>query len=86
MNRIVRCTANGWEYEPDQRHAELIVKELGLVEAKAAATPGDKLKENEVDESELEATKATHYRQVAARANYLAQDRPDIMYLSLIHI
>ena len=58
----------------------MIVKELGLQEAKSAATPGDKLKDNEKDDVELNAAKATHYRQVGARANYLAQDRPDIMY------
>ena len=27
LNRIIRVTAEGWEYEADQRHAELIVDE-----------------------------------------------------------
>lgn len=35
LNRIIRATVGGWEYEPDQRHAELLVKGLGLHEAKA---------------------------------------------------
>ena len=39
LNRIVRITSNGWEYEPDQRHAEMIVEQLGLKEAKAVETP-----------------------------------------------
>ena len=30
LNRIVRCTSNGWEYEADPRHAELIIEQLGL--------------------------------------------------------
>ena len=30
LNRTIRITEQGWEYEPDQRHAELIVEELGL--------------------------------------------------------
>ena len=27
LNRVIRYTEDGWEYEPDQRHAELIVNE-----------------------------------------------------------
>ena len=30
LNRVVRCTAQGWEFGPDQKHADLIVQELGL--------------------------------------------------------
>jgi hypothetical protein len=30
LNRIIRKTSEGWEYEPDQRHAELIVDGLSL--------------------------------------------------------
>ena len=29
LNRIIRVTEGGWEYEADQRHADLIVKETG---------------------------------------------------------
>ena len=32
LTTIVRATSEGWEYEPDQRHAEIIVQELGLEE------------------------------------------------------
>ena len=60
LNRIIRYTEDGWEYEPDQRHAELIVKELGLQEAKSVATPGDKLKDHERDDGESDSAKATH--------------------------
>ena len=28
LNRVVRWTPEGWEVEPDQRHADLIVQEL----------------------------------------------------------
>ena len=41
LNRVVRVSEQGWEYEPDQRHAELIIEELGLAEAKAVSTPGE---------------------------------------------
>jgi hypothetical protein len=34
LNRVVRWTQQGIEYEPDQRHAEMVVKDLGLEGAK----------------------------------------------------
>lgn len=82
LNRIVRYTAEGWEYEPDQRHAELIVEEMQMGSAKSVETPGEKMKEweREAKAEKLESEKATKYRQVAARANYMAQDRPDVMF------
>ena len=42
LNRIVRCTQSGWEVEPDQRHADLIVHELDLKGANGVTTPGEK--------------------------------------------
>eukprot|EP00973_Karenia_brevis_P050492 7008535-Karenia_brevis.AAC.1 len=93
LNRVVRRTKDGWEYEPDQRHAEIIIESLGLEEAKAVSTPGEDEKKWEEEENKvlLEGWQATAYRALAARSNYLAQDRPDIMFatkeiLSLIHI
>ena len=82
LNRIVRWTPYGWEYEADQRHAELIVKAMGLEECGSVTTPGEgeptwKMEDNEKHLSEKE---ATQYRMVAARANYLAADRTDIQY------
>ena len=41
LNRVVRWTPEGWETEPDQRHVDLIIKELGLSEAKPVSTPGE---------------------------------------------
>ena len=61
MNRIVRCTQDGWEVEPDQRLAYLIVQELDLRGANGVTTPGEnepRSKESESDE-ELEPTEAT---------------------------
>ena len=31
LNRTVRITSNGWEYEADQRHADLIIRGLNLI-------------------------------------------------------
>ena len=44
LNRILRITELGWEYEPDQRHAEMIVEQLGLKDAKAVETPTEEEK------------------------------------------
>ena len=40
LNRIVRCDDKGWRLEADPRHAELIIEQLGVGKARAAATPG----------------------------------------------
>ena len=44
LNRILRITELGWEYEPDQRHAEMIVEQLGLKDAKPVETPTEEEK------------------------------------------
>ena len=30
LNKIVRITEHGWEYEPDQSHADMIIEAMGL--------------------------------------------------------
>ena len=82
MNRILRWTHEGWEVEPDQRHADIIVHELGLQDAKPVCTPGESRSRSEESEEcdPLESELASKYRAIAARANYLAGDRTDIMY------
>ena len=68
-------------YEADQRHAEIIIKQLGMSgESKTAVTPGINESRQEGDEDELIQNEATHYRALTARANYLAHDRSDIGY------
>ena len=42
LNRIVRWTASGIDYQPDQRHAEMVIRDLGLEQAKAVSTLGTK--------------------------------------------
>ena len=82
LNRIIRVTEEGWEYEADQRHVDLIVGALGLTEANSAKTPCEDEKEwgREENEELLEPTEATRYRGIAARCNYLSVDRPDMMF------
>ena len=82
LNRIVRITEHGWEYEPDQRHADMIIEAMGLQNSKGVSTPAEEEKawEEETNNEELGSERATTFRRIAARANYLAADRPDIMY------
>ena len=82
LNRILRITELGWGYEPDQRHAEMIVEQLGLKDAKAVETPTEEEKkwEREEDDKELDADKQRHFRSIAARCNYIVADRPDLMF------
>ena len=95
LNRVIRWTDAGIAYEPDPRHSEIAIRELGLDAArtKVASTPGTKeeiaassIPEDATcveveEESELMApAEASLYRGIAARLNYLAQDRIDIQY------
>jgi hypothetical protein len=74
LNRIVPYTKEGIEYESDQRHAEIIAKQMGLQEgSKGGFTPGERKKFTEGDEElkELPAREASKFRGLVARANYL---------------
>ena len=82
LNRIIRATSLGWEYECDQRHVEVLVEELGLRDAKSLSSPGvEGEKPIEVVESPpLGPEKASHFRALVARGNYIAVDRADAQY------
>ena len=87
LNRIIRWTEHGLEYESDQRHAERIVEEMGMEKCKAVSTPcipcgsDANIKSIVCDGDEPMLMKdATRYRALAARLNYLAADRPDLLY------
>ena len=83
LNRIARRTADGYEWEADQRHAEMIVASAGLDgDSRSLTTPGRKLvgKELELEPELLDSAAASEYRARAARANFLASDRPDIAF------
>ena len=84
LNRVVRVTPQGWQYEADQRHADIIVKSMKMEECKPVSTAGEETKdwqENE-DNEPLPRHQEKEYRALAARANYLANDRIDIQYVT----
>ena len=81
LNRIVRWAQDSSEIEPDQRHVDILVKELNLEGAKRASSPGEPEQKGGEDENAqlLEGGEVTRCRALAARANYLAADRTDMM-------
>ena len=60
----------------------MIVKELGLEEARPVSTPGESEAkwEEEANKVPLDEKETSRYRAFVARANYRAADRTDIMY------
>ena len=81
LNRIIRWTADGWEVELDQRHVDMIVQEMGMLEAKPVSTPGEpEIKRAEEESEELDEQYSSKFMSIAARANYLAADRTELMY------
>ena len=124
LNRVLTWNDDGISYEPDQRHAEIIIETMQV--AKAVTTPGSRddaaaagppnvtttkttpippgkqdfhshdldydrhndytvnvcveAKAEDGCDPPLGTGEASRYRALAARANYLAQDRPDIQF------
>ena len=83
LNRTISCTHDGYEYEADIRHAEVLVKEVGATDLSSVVTPGSKIRAEDLEGERakpLDAERAGRFRALAARANYLALDRPDIAF------
>ena len=84
LNRVIRRTAHGYEWEADQRHAEILARELGLTaDSKPVCTPGRMLGQKEIEEAEAKERERdeasdTRYRALIARANFLSVDMSDI--------
>ena len=41
LHRIIRVGSSGWEYEADQRHAEILIKTLNMEHANPVCTLGE---------------------------------------------
>ena len=93
LNRIISWKDEGIWWEPDSRHADLVVE---ILETKIGkdGRQGSKVKtpiakptaeDMEKDKEFLPPEEASVYRSVAMRAGYLAQDRPDLQVAILDH-
>jgi hypothetical protein len=84
LNRVVRCTADGIEYEADRRHSELLVRDLDIINVAALTAPGVKKPASELGDEELQKklslAESVRFRALAARTNNLAADRRDIQF------
>ena len=80
LNRGIQWDKSGLSYVADQRHAEVMIRDLGLSKhSTAAPSPFDRHgSSEETSEEELLGPEATRYRAVVARGNYLSQNRTDI--------
>jgi len=82
LGRRIKWTSEGLSYEGDPKHAEILIKEWNMEDAKAVCSPGTAEEKgsgaNDEENQELDKTEATKYRRAAARVNYMALDRPDL--------
>ena len=71
-------------YEADPVHAKTLIEEMGLhASSKGLDRPAakdEKYDPGAAEEEQLGAEEARRFRSLAARANYLSQDRPDIQF------
>ena len=80
---IRAVTPNGLEYEADPRQVEKLLEEIELEGdgVKGAVTPSVKPLQHQIAaEAPLPEQQHTRFRALAARANYLAADRVDVIY------
>ena len=80
LNRCIEWKKDEIWYEADPRHAETLIREIGLYGKRSVVTPRIKAKIDEENDTHLDPSSATRYRQLIARCNFIAQDRPDIQY------
>ena len=84
LNRTLRWTKEGITYEADQRHAEIVIKEMNMKKANAVSTPTvpEPSEEANSRSSSLDMTKdeASRFEGLVARVNYLSLDRPYLQF------
>ncbi len=71
---------SGSAWEADPRHAEHAVQELGLTKAWPQLSPGGAKAQGGDEAIELDTAASSAYRTVTARLNYLASDRPELLF------
>ena len=68
LNRIIRWTGSGIEYEAGPRHADKLVAECGMPDTNACVTPGLRFSFEQLEEdTELPNHLHTAFREAAAR-------------------
>ena len=85
LNRELKWDLDGLKYAADPKHVKIMMEATGLTEeSKQSEVPGlreDDLEKNLTEgDQKMPKDEATGFRSIAARGNYLAQDRPDIQF------
>jgi len=83
LNRTVEWDIErGIVYRADRKHVQIIAKDMGIeMSSNGVDVPGAKAEaEDPENDVALVGAEATKFRAIAARANYLALDRPDIQF------
>ena len=81
LNRMVRWTLDGLEYEADPRQGEKLLRDVKLDGSRSVGTPGVKPSVDELmNDQALPEDKHGPFRAVAARGNFLAADRPELQF------
>ena len=81
LNRMVRWTDDGIEYEADDKYTRTIVADLSLqTDSKGSDVPLARDYEAVDGDIELDEYEAKQYRRIASTVNYLALDRPDLQF------
>ena len=83
LNRLVRWTPKGLEYEADPRQAESLLQDRGLEGGvRSAGAPGVEPRQRQ-SEGDVAFAGQTKYRAIAARAKHLSADLPDVQYSAM---
>ena len=84
LNRTLRWTKEGITYEADQRHAEIVIKEMNMKKANAVSTPivpePSEEANSRLSSPDMTKDEASLFRGLVARVNYLSLDRPDLQF------
>ena len=78
LNRIVRVTDEGLLYEADPRHAEMLIKDFQLEDAKEVVTPGVNVPDSAGDPDKID-------KEIAAEShNIIAELSPKVHAMSKV--
>ena len=81
LNRVIRWTDSGLEYEAEPRQADKLLEEMGLEGTNTVATLWTKaLPEQVAADKPLPLNDHTSFRGSSARGSYLPADRPDCQF------
>jgi hypothetical protein len=80
LNRKICWKQDEVTFQADGKHVEKMLEDMNMQECKASSIPGVKEAIQDNDDEELGWQDSRTFRSVVARANYLAQDRPDIRF------